>query len=453
MAANHLNAAILHKTAVLEDLVAVLAIGARGTPADLLPSLGLIVDDPQDFVATVSEPKKEPKGKGKQKEKEESTPTSQTSSEEKVEAPEEERALALQRYLKGLMEILNYVAVVLSNFNFAVLEEYTTILEDLTLPSENTIITGIMLSVAKIATVRHPLFPSLFSAGLMSSLFSPLLPSPKDFRCRGIFAGSQLIESYVKMLQKLTESQLLLEEDRGLEMNSGPRRKRTDSLLSKTSFETLQNQRKQDLLLLEIVFLLHDAKEPNFQVFEKNGGFRILLQLATTNCTGLSWEIPDMCLWILREMVIASEKTIHHLQWILCLLDARHRVYYHTEKKHSMSRSSSGASLTEGGVPLELALSPLSPELTRKLCQLLVDILNTTPHPVQLKNTFRELGGMLVLIEFIKTTQSQELAILALTALHASFSGSEENKVYLANELGYRDLLTVIHSVLPLPDL
>jgi hypothetical protein len=117
-----------------------------------------------------------------------------------------------------------------------------------------------------------------------------------------------------------------------------------------------------------------------------------------------------------------------------------------------MSRSSSGASCNEL-VTFQVPLSPLSPDLMSKSCQLLIDILFSNPFPLQVKTVFRELGGMLVLIELIKASKTQELAILALTALHASFSGVEENKVFLANELGYRELLAIVNSVLPLPDL
>jgi len=158
LAVNFLNAAILHQTAVLEDLVAVLAIAARSTATDLLPSLGLTVDDPQDFSP---EKKKDLKGKGKLKDESPTTQATFVEAEkererEKTEiSSEDDRVTALQAYIKTIMEILNYVAVVLCHHNTNILQEYTNLLVDIPLPSENTIVTAVMASIVKILSVRR----------------------------------------------------------------------------------------------------------------------------------------------------------------------------------------------------------------------------------------------------------------------------------------------------------
>jgi len=180
----------------------------------------------------------------------------------------------------------------------------------------------------------------------------------------------------------------------------------------------------------------------------------VLLQLIVSNNKGLSWEVPDMCLWMFRELINnGGEQTLHYVRWLICLLDPSHHVpAVKTGKKGSaMSRSSSNASCNETA-KMEVTLSPLSPELAGKVCQLLMDLLLTNHFPVQLKTTLRELGGLLVLIELIKASP-QELALMALATLHVAFSGIEESKLYLANELGYRNLLEVVVNILPLPDL
>ncbi|KAK9728054.1 hypothetical protein K7432_001370 [Basidiobolus ranarum] len=352
----------------------------------------------------------------------------------------------LYRYLNSIMRLLEYMSVMLSDHCDYILHEYSRLLLELELPSQNIVINLIMKSVSRLLS---------------------------DLVCRLQVVDEKYLNIYLQLLRCVYQA---VENPMYSKVPAADSSITTEfSIRFKTEDiqYTLIIVREQYMLLYQIIGLLMDANSRNLELFDIMQGFEILndsimftsiCPYLLSNCAAEDYSaevfesvrrdveegekiLADTGLWLMRDYLICCVEWPESIKWLIKLLKS---VLSPIEVTDSMTFDARTFGADSDSSILEKIPSPHGSTsrsslawLQIKLCKVVSSVFRKSESA---KRHFGEYGGMEVLLAIMSHADDTEVAKSALVAIGDFFTGFESKQNFLGETFGYAGFLEVVLS-------
>ena len=162
----------------------------------------------------------------------------------------------------------------------------------------------------------------------------------------------------------------------------------------------------QILLVLEMIGILIIRVPTFINEFKPN----LLLHLISPK---VPMEVVELALWLLQHSILRTEnESSNHLKYLVDLLEN----------------------------------NELSKALKERVCYGITELMYYSEKSSSIKQNFRDLGGLISLLDLLRTERDPSLCYAALSAFGEAITNCEGNKAYINDKVGFGELAKLIQS-------